>query len=131
MGGNDPCADGWLKGTARAHMWKGQGWLNRYAFLPDNDETHMAAQISGTLKIKQGQIFSWWFLDLPPDDVNIGAELAFGAVLHQWRLHHLRGGHQGQARHPRLRCPAVLQLRPRYLQPRDQPRQPVVHPRQR
>lgn len=68
----------WLRGFARAHLWQGQGWQNRYTWLPDNNETHIAAQIGATLIIKQGAIFSWWFIDIPPDDIDIGVEVAFG-----------------------------------------------------
>lgn len=68
----------WLTGTMRAHIWRGQGWGNRYTWLPANDETHLAAQIAGEIDIKEGAIFRWWFIDIPPDDVELGVELAFG-----------------------------------------------------
>ncbi len=68
----------WLTGTARAHMWKGRGWQNRYAWLPDNNETHITAQIEATLKIKEGAMFDWWFIEIPPSDTSFEIEVAFG-----------------------------------------------------
>lgn len=68
----------WLRGTARAHMWVGQGWLNKYSWLPNNNERHMAAQIGATIRIKKGQAFSWWFIDIPPSTINFSIEVAFG-----------------------------------------------------
>jgi len=68
----------WLTGMARAHMWEGQGWQHRYPWLPDNDERHIAAQIAATISIEEGAAFSWWFIDIPPWDVDFGIEVAFG-----------------------------------------------------
>lgn len=68
----------WLKGFARAHMWKGQGWQGKYSWLPDNDETHIAAQIGAQIKIEKGAAFSWWFIDIPPVDIEIGIDISFG-----------------------------------------------------
>ncbi|HYF61370.1 MAG TPA: hypothetical protein VD886_01065, partial [Herpetosiphonaceae bacterium] len=69
---------GWLKGFANAHMWKGQGFNHRYAWLPDDDETHITGEIGAELKIKQGAIFTTELLDMPPGDVVITLKLAFG-----------------------------------------------------
>ncbi len=68
----------WLEGFMRAHMWQGQGWQHKYTWLPDNNERHIAAQIGATLHIEQGAAFSWWFIDIPPDDMDFGVEVAFG-----------------------------------------------------
>jgi hypothetical protein len=68
----------WLTGFARAHLWVGQGWQNRYSWLPDNDEKHFAGEIGATLTIKEGAIADWELLSLPPGDISIGIELAFG-----------------------------------------------------
>jgi hypothetical protein len=71
--------DAWLiRGQAHAHTWQGQGWQHKYNWLPDNGEQHLSASIVAELRIKKGQIFSWWFFDLPPSDVSIGYEVAFG-----------------------------------------------------
>lgn len=68
----------WLKGFARAHLWQGQGWQNRYSWLPDNDDMHFAGQIGATLILKEGAIADWELLSLPPADISIGIEVAFG-----------------------------------------------------
>jgi hypothetical protein len=68
----------WLSGTARAHLWQGQGWQKRYSWLPDNDDVHIAAQIAATLSIKKGAVASWWFIDIPPSTISVGVEVAFG-----------------------------------------------------
>ena len=68
----------WLTGQVHAHLWQGQGWQHKYSWLPDNNETHFAGSISAQLKIEEGQAFSWWFIDIPPDDITFGIEVAFG-----------------------------------------------------
>lgn len=68
----------WLRGFVRAHMWQGQGWQHKYTWLPDNDDRHIAAQIAATLHIEQGAAFSWWFIDIPPDDMDFSVEVSFG-----------------------------------------------------
>lgn len=73
-----PLKNPWISGMLRAHMWQGQGFANRYSYLPDNDEIHIAAQASVTILIKQGAAFSWWFIDIPPSDIHFGIEIAFG-----------------------------------------------------
>ncbi len=73
-----PLKNPWIKGMLRAHMWQGQGFAHRYAYLPDNNESHIAAQASVTISIKQGAVFSWWFIDIPPFDIDFGIEVAFG-----------------------------------------------------
>ena len=68
----------WLTGKVHAHLWKGQGWQHRYNWLPDDSATHFAGSISAQIKIDKGQAFSFWFIDIPPFDVNFGIEVAFG-----------------------------------------------------
>jgi hypothetical protein len=69
-----------ITGHAYAHLWKGQGWQHKYSWLPDNpDETHFAGQISAQITLKEGMLFSWWWIDIPPDDWNLGSlDLSFG-----------------------------------------------------
>ena len=69
---------GWLTGDARIHMWVGQGWQHRYPWLPDNSDKHLAAQFRATLSIEQGAAFSWWFIEIPPFDIDFSVEIAFG-----------------------------------------------------
>ena len=66
----------WLRGYAYAHMWVGQGFGNKYTWLPDNDERHLAAEWGVTLSIETGDITS--FPPLPPFDIEIGFVAAFG-----------------------------------------------------
>ncbi len=73
-----PFKDPWVTGFMRAHMWQGQGFNHRYKWLPDNDETHIAAEIGASILIRKGAAFSWWFIDIPPDDIHFGIDLAFG-----------------------------------------------------
>ena len=73
-----PLKDPWIIGMLRAHMWQGQGFADRYQYLPNNDEVHIAAEASVTIKIRQGAVFSWWFIDVPPFDIEFGIEIAFG-----------------------------------------------------
>ncbi|MCB0188701.1 MAG: hypothetical protein KDE31_30740, partial [Caldilineaceae bacterium] len=64
----------WFHGFARAHMWQGQGWQNRYSWLPDNDAMHFAGEIGATITIEESAVM--WLV--PPGDINIGIEVAFG-----------------------------------------------------
>ncbi|MFN8488786.1 MAG: fibronectin type III domain-containing protein [Caldilineaceae bacterium] len=73
-----PFKDPWVTGFMRAHLWQGQGFNHRYSWLPDNDETHIAAEIGADVLIRKGAAFSWWFIDIPPDDIHFGIDLAFG-----------------------------------------------------
>ncbi|GAC1555212.1 MAG: hypothetical protein NVS2B7_31070 [Herpetosiphon sp.] len=68
----------WFRGFARAHMWQGQGWQHKYSWLPDNNEKHVAAEIGATITIKKGAAFSWWFIDIPPSNIDFGIDVAFG-----------------------------------------------------
>jgi len=64
----------WFRGFARAHLWQGQGWQNRYSWLPDNNEMHFAGEIGATITIEESAIM--WLV--PPGDIEIGIEVAFG-----------------------------------------------------
>lgn len=64
----------WFHGFARAHMWQGQGWQGRYSWLPANDEMHFAGEIGATITIEESAIM--WLV--PPGDIDIGIEVAFG-----------------------------------------------------
>ncbi|MCL4860663.1 MAG: fibronectin type III domain-containing protein [Caldilineaceae bacterium] len=64
----------WFRGFARAHMWQGQGWQNRYSWLPDNNEMHFAGEIGATITIEESAVM--WLV--PPADISIGIEVAFG-----------------------------------------------------
>lgn len=73
-----PRRDPWLSAFARAHLWTGRGWGGRYAWLPDNNETHIAAQLQAQLRLPEGSVLDWGPLEVPPDDVQISIDLTFG-----------------------------------------------------
>jgi hypothetical protein len=56
----------WLEGDVHAHVWKGQGWQNKYAWLPNDEATHFAGSIAAEIGIDAGQAFSWAFIEIPP-----------------------------------------------------------------
>ncbi len=68
----------WLSGQVYAHLWKGQGWQNKYSWLPNDNETHFAGSINATIYIDQGQAFSWEFIEIPPWDISFSITVAFG-----------------------------------------------------
>ncbi len=70
--------DHWLSGQVHAHVWQGRGWQGQYYWLPDDGETHFAGSIDATITIGEGDAFSWWWIDIPPTDINIGIWVAFG-----------------------------------------------------
>jgi hypothetical protein len=74
-----PSKDDWiLHGFLYAHVWRGRGWQNRYAWLPDNDALHMTASFQADFRIKEGAIIDEWIIVLPPGDITLGVELSFG-----------------------------------------------------
>lgn len=74
-----PSKDSWVvHGFWRAHFWRGRGWQARYNWLPDNNDFHLTLAASGEFKIEEGAILDTALLSLPPDDVTIGVEVAFG-----------------------------------------------------
>jgi hypothetical protein len=74
------CAgDELLYGMLKLHVWQGQGWQNRYSWLPDDDAIHAAARFEAYLTIGMGDIVEAGLLILPPGDIVLaGLKLAFG-----------------------------------------------------
>lgn len=68
----------WLKGDVHAHLWKGQGWQNKYHWLPNDNATHFAGSIAASIEIDAGQAFSWEFIEIPPWDITFEISVAFG-----------------------------------------------------
>ncbi len=68
----------WLKGDVYAHLWKGQGWQNKYSWLPNDNATHFAGSIAASIEIDAGQAFSWEFIEIPPWDITFSITVAFG-----------------------------------------------------
>ncbi len=69
-----------MSGQVRVHAWQGQGWQNKYHWLPNDNAMHMAGGLEASFTIPQGAILSeWWAPDIPPGPVNLaGIDLAFG-----------------------------------------------------
>lgn len=68
-----------LFGSLRAHLWQGQGWQNKYHWLPDDDSLHIAARFEAKITIKAGLIIDWGPAKVPPGDITLlGIKLAFG-----------------------------------------------------
>jgi hypothetical protein len=68
----------WLTGNVHAHLWKGQGWQNKYHWLPNDNATHFAGSIAASIEIDAGQAFSWEFIEIPPWDITFSITVAFG-----------------------------------------------------
>lgn len=68
----------WITGFLRMHMWRGQGWQNAYHWLPDNDDFHFTGMIGATFNLKEGRIGEFFGVELPPKDIEISVEIAFG-----------------------------------------------------
>ncbi|MCB0036832.1 MAG: fibronectin type III domain-containing protein, partial [Anaerolineales bacterium] len=68
-----------LFGMLKMHLWQGQGWQNKYDWLPDNDDLHTAARFEAQLTIPKGAIIDWGPAQVPPGDFPlVGIKLAFG-----------------------------------------------------
>jgi hypothetical protein len=72
------CCGGLISGGLRMHAWIGQGWQNKYSWLPDNDDFHFAGSIEATLKIPEGYIGDVGIAELPPFDFTRAVKIAFG-----------------------------------------------------
>jgi len=68
----------WISGFLRMHMWRGQGWQNAYHWLPDDDAFHFTGVIGATFNLKEGRIGEFFGVELPPKDIEISVEIAFG-----------------------------------------------------
>jgi hypothetical protein len=68
----------WLEGDVHAHLWKGQGWQNKYNWLPNDNATHFAGSIAAGIDIDAGQAFSWYLIEVPPWDITFDITVAFG-----------------------------------------------------
>ncbi len=89
------CCGGLISGGLRMHAWIGQGWQNKYAWLPDNDDFHFTGSIEATLKIPEGYIGDIGIAELPPFELSRGHQDRLWRVLYQRQLHLLCLGHVG------------------------------------
>ncbi|MBP1702825.1 MAG: hypothetical protein H6Q38_1932, partial [Chloroflexi bacterium] len=55
-----------LFGDVYLHGWIGQGWQNKYSWLPDNSDFHFTGSIQGTVKIHKGDLIDKKYFKLPP-----------------------------------------------------------------
>jgi len=69
---------GLITGQLRLHAWIGQGWQNKYAHLPDNDDFHFTGSIEAVLRIPEGYIGDIGIAELPPFEISLGIRIAFG-----------------------------------------------------
>ncbi|GIV95366.1 MAG: hypothetical protein KatS3mg057_0023 [Herpetosiphonaceae bacterium] len=69
---------GLITGALHMHGWIGQGWQNKYTWLPDNDDFHFTGSIKATLYIPEGYVADLGFMALPPFDFTISLKIAFG-----------------------------------------------------
>lgn len=67
-----------ISGGIRLHGWVGQGWQNRYDWLPDDNEFHFTGQIWAQLNIESGMIVDEFPFVLPPFDFSLNITIAFG-----------------------------------------------------
>ncbi len=74
--GEVACCGNLLTGGMQIHAWVGQGWQNKYHWLPDDDAFHFTGIIWAKLSIDSGEVVD--FPLLPPFDFSIEVTVAFG-----------------------------------------------------
>ncbi|MGD8598380.1 MAG: hypothetical protein PVJ26_15245, partial [Anaerolineae bacterium] len=68
-----------LTGLLKMHIWQGQGWQNKYSWLPDDGAVHAAARFEAKITLATGSIIEWGLVVLPPSDIVLaGLKFAFG-----------------------------------------------------
>lgn len=67
-------AFGLIYGSLKLHAWVGQGWQNKYSWLPNNNDFHFTGSIKGWVHLEEDMILPF----VPPDDIDIGVSIAFG-----------------------------------------------------
>ena len=88
----------WITGFLRMHMWRGQGWQNAYHWLPDNDDFHFTGMIGATFDLKEGRIGEFFGVELPPKDIEISVEIAFGEFCSNYACTDYEWGVQGKVK---------------------------------
>ncbi len=70
----------WFTGSAKFHLWRGQGWgtPTPYPWLPDNNDLHFTGSINAVFTIKEGRIGQFFGVELPRRDLEIGVTVSFG-----------------------------------------------------
>ncbi len=67
-------AFGLITGKLKMHAWVGQGWQNKYSWLPANNDFHFTGSIEATLLIPEDYVIEW----VPPFDISRSVRIAFG-----------------------------------------------------
>jgi hypothetical protein len=67
-----------ITGSLHIHAWVGQGWQNKYSWLPNDDALHFSGKIAATLKIPEGYIGDIGIAELPPFDIVFGLQISIG-----------------------------------------------------
>src|SRR5690606_17799759 len=68
------CCGGLIGGELYMHAWIGQGFQNKYPWLPDNNDFHFTGYIGAWLVVEKDYIIKW----LPPVDITISLKISFG-----------------------------------------------------
>ena len=68
------CCGGLIEGELYMHAWIGQGFQNKYPWLPDNDDFHFTGYIQAGLHIPEDYVIPF----LPPSDITILLKISFG-----------------------------------------------------
>lgn len=69
----------WVQGKAWAHVWRGQGWQNKYSWLPNDDKTYFSAGAELAARVPKGGIVE--DLDLLFDTINVPpSEISLGKI---------------------------------------------------
>ncbi|MFW6070299.1 MAG: fibronectin type III domain-containing protein, partial [bacterium] len=68
------CCGGLIGGELYMHAWIGQGFQDKYHWLPDNDDFHFTGYIQAWLVLEEDYIVEW----VPPVDITISLKISFG-----------------------------------------------------
>ena len=67
-----------IRGYLYLHAWRGQGWQNKYPWLPDDDAFHFTGEIGGQVAIPKGELIDAKLFKIPPFSISIKADISFG-----------------------------------------------------
>ena len=68
------CCGGLIGGELYMHAWIGQGFQNKYPWLPDNNDFHFTGYVQAWLSVPEDYIIEW----VPPFDITISLKISFG-----------------------------------------------------
>ncbi len=78
--GSAQCCDGGnlISGGIYLHAWVGQGWQNKYHWLPNNSDFHFTGSIWAQINIESGMVVDEFPFILPPFDFSLKITISFG-----------------------------------------------------